>query len=180
MELKGSKTEQNLFRTFAGESRARTKYNLYSEKARIDGYQWVADIFDETAHNEFAHARIAYGKFLKLIGCTKDNLVNCILGETEEFTSIYKNFEDVARTEGFVEIADFFKELAETEEGHAIRFKKLYDKLEDGTMFKGPKDSKWICTNCGYIHEGEEAPLICPLCKYPRSYFKPYCPIENA
>ncbi|GAB6167985.1 rubrerythrin family protein [Clostridium carnis] len=180
MNLKGSKTEKNLFKTFAGESRARNKYTLYSEKAKLDGYQWVAEIFDKTAHNELAHARHVYGIFLNLIGCTKDNLLDCIMGETEEFKVIYKNFEKEAREEGFEEIADFYKDLAETEEGHAIRFKELFDKIEDGTMFRGPEDSKWICMNCGYIHEGEEAPMICPLCKYPRAYYKPYCKIENA
>jgi rubrerythrin len=180
MDLKGSKTEKNLYKTFAGESRARNKYNLYSEKARLDGYQWVAEIFDETAHNEFAHAREVYGRFLNLIGYTKDNLLDCIEGETDEYKNIYKRFEEDAREEGFMEIADFYKELAETEEHHAERFKKLHDKIEGGTMFRGAEGSLWICMNCGYIHEGEEAPLVCPLCKYPRAYFKPDCKITKA
>lgn len=179
MEFKGSKTEQNLYKTFAGESRARTKYNLFAEKARLDGYQWVGEIFDETAGNELAHAREVYGSFLKNIGCTKDNLLDCIIGETDEYKNVYKKFEEEARSEGFNDIADFYKELAETEENHAKRFKALYDKIEDGTMFRGPKGSLWVCMNCGYIHEGEEAPLVCPLCKYPRAYFKPYCKITN-
>jgi rubrerythrin len=180
MDFKGSKTEQNLYKTFAGESRARNKYNLYAERARLDGYQWVAEVFDETAHNEFAHARESYGTFLNLIGCTKDNLLDCILGETDEYKIIYKEFEEDARAEGFMEIADFYKELAETEEKHAERFKALYDKIEDGTMFKSSEESLWICMNCGYIHEGKEAPLVCPLCKYPRAYFKPYCKVTNS
>lgn len=180
MDFKGSKTEQNLYRTFAGESRARNKYTLYAEKARLDGYQWVAEIFDETAHNELAHAREVYGDYLKLIGCTKDNLLDCILGETNETDNVYKMFEEEAKAEGFTEIADFYKELAEVEENHAKRFKELYDKIEDGTMFKGPENSLWVCMNCGYIHEGAEAPLVCPLCKYPRAYYKPYCKVTNA
>ncbi|MBS5938768.1 rubrerythrin family protein [Clostridium sartagoforme] len=180
MDLKGSKTEGNLFRTFAGEARARTRYNLYAEKARLDGYQWVAEIFDETARNELAHAREVYGTYLNLIGCTKNNLMDSILGENSEFQNIYKGFEADARAEGFNDIADFYKELSETEENHSKRFKELYDKIEDGTMFKGPAGSLWVCMNCGYIHEGEEAPLVCPLCKYPRAYFKPYCKVTNA
>ncbi len=180
MDLKGSKTEQNLFRTFAGESRARTKYTLYGEKAKLDGYQWVAEIFDETAHNELAHAREVLGRYLNLIGCTKDNLMDSVEGETNEAQNVYKMYEQEARDEGFTEIADFYKELAEVEDAHSKRFKELYDKIEDGTMFKGTKDSLWVCMNCGYIHEGEEAPLFCPLCKYPRAYFKPYCKVSNA
>ena len=160
MDLKGSKTEQNLYRTFAGESRARTKYTLYGEKARVDGYQWVAQIFDETAYNELAHAREVLGRYLKLIGCTKDNLLDSVQGETNEAQNVYKQYE--------------------VEDAHSKRFKELYDKIEDGTMFKGTKDSLWVCMNCGYIHEGEEPPLICPLCKYPRAYFKPYCKVSNA
>lgn len=180
MDLKGSKTEGNLFRTFAGEARARTRYNLYAEKARLDGYQWVAEIFDETARNELAHAREVYGTYLNLIGCTKNNLMDSVLGENSEYQDIYKSFEADARAEGFNDIADFYKELSETEENHSKRFKELYDKIEDGTMFKGPAGSLWVCMNCGYIHEGEEAPLVCPLCKYPRAYFKPYCKVTNA
>lgn len=180
MDFKGSKTEKNLYSTFAGESRARTKYTLYAEKARNDGYQWIGEIFDETAHNELAHAREVYGSYLNLIGCTNNNLLDCILGETNETDNVYKKFEEDARSEGFNDIADFYKELAETEEKHAERFKELYDKLEDGTIFRGPEDSLWICMNCGYVHEGAEAPLVCPLCKYPRAYYKPYCKITNA
>ncbi|ATD55821.1 rubrerythrin family protein [Clostridium chauvoei] len=180
MDLKGSKTEKNLYRTFAGESRARNKYNLYATKAREEGYQWVGEIFDVTAMNEFAHAREVYKKYLGLVGTTKENLIDAIMGETEEYKDLYKRFEREAREEGFMGIADFYKELAEVEEHHQERYKKLYDKLEDGTMFKGPEESKWICMNCGYIHEGSDAPLVCPLCKYPRAYFKPYCEITNA
>ena len=180
MNLKGSKTEKNLYRTFAGESRANTKYTLYAEQARKDGYEWVGLIFNETAKNELAHARRVFGEFLDNVGSTCDNLTDAINGESEEYKDIYKRFEEEARQEGFNTIADFYKELQEVEESHAERFKKLRDKLEYGTMFSGPKDSKCCCLNCGYIHEGPEAPMICPLCKYPRAYFKPCCEIKDA
>lgn len=179
MNLKGSKTERNLLKTFAGESRARNKYNLYADKARSEGYQWVGQIFDETALNEYAHARRSYAELLNRVGTTKENLLDAISGESSEYEEIYKKFEEEAKTEGFLEIAKFYKELREVEESHAMRYKKLYDKLQDGTMFKGSKESKWVCMNCGYIHEGIEAPFICPLCKYPRAYFKPLCEISN-
>lgn len=179
MDLRGSKTEKNLYRTFAGESRARNKYNLYAEKARAEGYQWVAQIFDSTAINELGHARRVYRDFLKLVCNTKENLVDAICGETEEYRDIYAKFEKEAREEGFNDIANFYKELREVEEAHSKRFKELYNKLDDGTMFTGSEDSKWVCMNCGYIHEGSMVPERCPLCGYPRAYFKPYCNIEN-
>ena len=179
MDLKGSKTEQNLYRAFAGESRARMKYDLYAEKAKKDGYQWIAEIFNENSRNELAHAREIVEKYLNLIGCTKNNLLESVLGEGTEADNIYQKFEQDARNEGFNDIADFFKELSEVEEEHSNRFKELYDKFEDGTIFKGPEDSLWACMNCGYIYKGEEAPLVCPLCKYPRAYFKPYCNNQN-
>lgn len=175
MDLKGSKTEKNLYRTFAGESRARNKYTLYAEKAKKEGYRGIAEVFEITADNELAHARKVYGDFLNLICSTKENLMDAICGEMDEDDNIYAKFEREAREEGFSEIADFYKELREVEEEHAKRFKKLYDKLKDDRIFSGSKDSKWICMNCGYIHEGGEAPSKCPLCSYPKSYFKEYC-----
>ena len=180
MDLKGSKTEKNLYRTFAGESRARNKYTLYAEAARCEGYQWVASVFDITALNELAHARRVYGQFLNNVCSTKENLIDAACGETDEYKNIYAKFEEEARQEGFTEIADFYKELREVEENHSEVFKDLYSRIENGTMFSGgTKDSKWVCMNCGYIHEGEEAPLKCPLCGYPREYFKPYCEIRG-
>lgn len=179
MDFKGSKTEKNLYRTFAGESRARTKYNLYAEKARSEGYERVGQIFDTTAINELAHARRIYRDFLRLVCSTKENLVDAICGETAEYKDLYAKFEKEAREEGFNNIAEFYKELREVEEEHSDRFKDLYDRLDKGTMFSGPEDSKWVCMNCGYIHEGKEVPEKCPLCGYPRAYFKPYCEIKN-
>jgi len=172
MNLKGSKTEKNLFKTFAGESRARNKYCFYADKARADGFMYVGDVFDETAGNEKAHAREVYRRFLDRISNTKNNLIESALGESEESKVIYKEFEEVARDEGFDEIADFYKELQEVEEHHKERFLKLAKEIKDGAIFKSRKEEEWLCLNCGYIYEGKEAPMKCPLCKYPRSYFK--------
>lgn len=174
-KLKGSQTEKNLYKTFAGESRARNKYNMYAEKARLEGYQWIADIFDETAKNEFAHAREVFNRYLGNVRSTAENLASAMGGETEEFRKLYKEFEETARNEGYIEIADFYKELREVEESHAERYKKLYNRIKDGTVFSSSEPTEWICLNCGYIHEGEEAPEFCPLCKFPRAYFKEKC-----
>lgn len=178
MKLKGSKTEENLYKTFAGESRARNKYTFYAEKARCEGFRWVADIFEETADNEKAHAREVFKRYLSKVDCTEKNLRESAIGEAEESKKIYKEFEQAAREEGFVEIADFYKELQEVEEKHEERFLNLADKIEKDRMFKSDKTNVWQCMNCGYIHEGTEVPEHCPLCKYPRSYFKIYCKIK--
>jgi len=172
MNLKGSNTEKNLFKTFAGESRARNKYTFYADKARVDGLMHVGDIFDETAGNEKAHAREVYRRFLDKVSSTKNNLIDSALGEAEESKVIYKEFECMARDEGFDEIADFYKELQEVEEHHKERFLELAKEIKDDTIFKSDKEEEWLCLNCGYIYEGTEAPMTCPLCKYPRSYFK--------
>lgn len=174
-KLKGSETEKNLYKTFAGESRARNKYNMYAEMARVEGYQWIADVFDETAENEFAHAREVFGRYLGNVRSTGENLASAMGGETEEFRKLYKEFEKIARDEGFIEIADFYKELREVEESHAERYKELYERVKEGTVFSSSESTEWICLNCGYIHEGEEAPEFCPLCKFPRAYFKEKC-----
>ena len=178
MNLKGSKTEKNLYKTFSGESRARGKYNLYAEKAREEGYRWVGEIFDETAENEYAHSREAFKRYLGKIDNTEDNLMDAAYFENEESESIYKNFEEVARDEGFEDIAEFYKELREVEENHKKRFLALCEKIRTDTMFKSDRITYWQCMNCGYIHEGMEAPVICPLCKYEREYFKPYCKVK--
>lgn len=172
MNLKGSKTEKNLFKTFAGESRARNKYTFYAEKARDEGFMHIADVFEETAGNEMAHAREVYRRFLDRVNNTKNNLIESALGESEENKVIYKEFEETARDEGFDEIADFYKELQEVEGHHKERFLALAKRVKDGKMFKSDRESEWLCLNCGYIYEGKEAPMRCPLCRYPRSYFK--------
>ncbi len=175
MNLKGSKTEKNLLKTFAGESRARNKYNFYGEKARIEGYEYIASVFDETAGNEKAHAREVFRRYLGMVRSTAENLKDSAEGEAFESLKLYKEFERTARQEGFKEIADFYKELAEVEEHHMERFKQIREKLVSGMEFKRNRDVKWQCMNCGYIHVGKEAPNVCPLCKYPRAYFKVLC-----
>ncbi|MFW2491500.1 rubrerythrin family protein [Clostridium chromiireducens] len=172
MNLKGSKTEKNLFKTFAGESRVRNKYTFYAEKARDEGFMYIANVFEETAGNEMAHAREVYRRFLDRVNNTKNNLIESALGESEENKVIYKEFEEIAREEGFEEIADFYKELQEVEGHHKERFLALAKRVKDGKMFKLDRESEWLCLNCGYIYEGKEAPMRCPLCRYPRSYFK--------
>ncbi|AWZ47807.1 rubrerythrin family protein [Hathewaya limosa] len=173
--LKGTKTEKNLYKTFTGESRARNKYTFYEEKARCEGNQYVAEIFAETADNEKAHAREVFCRYLGLLGDSKSNLRDAIMGEMMENKEIYRQFEEEAKKEGFPEIADFFKELREVEENHAKRYATILKRLDNGTLYKRDKIVKWQCMNCGYIYEGKEAPEKCPLCKYPRGYFKIYC-----
>lgn len=173
MNLKGSKTEKNLYKTFAGESRARNKYCFYADKAKADGFMWVGEIFEETAGNEYAHAREVFKRYLEKVSTTKNNLIESALGESEESRVIYKEFEKTARDEGFDELGDFYKELQEVEEFHKERFLELAKRIKEDKMFKSAQKSLWQCMNCGYIYEGIEAPEKCPLCKYPRSYFKP-------
>ena len=179
MNLKGSETEKNLYKTFAGESRARNKYTFYAEKAECDGYKWIANVFKCIADNEKAHAREAFERYLKKSVCTEENLEDSIRGELDESENVYKNFEKVARDEGFDQIADFYKELQEVEMEHASRFKAILKKVKENKVFSGDKDTLWQCMNCGYIYEGEEAPKCCPLCKFPRSYFKMICKKED-
>ena len=179
MDLSGSKTEKNLYRTFASESRAKNKYNLYAEKARQEGLQWVAAIFDEISENEKAHSRRIWGDFLNLICSTENNLRESIAIEGNEYSNVYRRYSKEAREEGFEQIAEFYEELAEAEEAHEKKFKIIYNKLVKNELFKGDIDSKWCCMNCGYTHEGSEAPVVCPLCKYPRAYFKSSCEVEE-
>lgn len=175
MNLKGSKTEQNLFKTFSGESRARNKYTLYSEKARQQGYQYIASIFLETASNELAHARRVFNDFLKLNKSTEENLMDAAMGEAFETEKLYKEFEETAKSEGFMEIADFYKELREVEEKHKERFLSILKNLKSGKTFRRDNETNWQCMNCGYIHHGKEAPSPCPLCKFPQGYFEILC-----
>ncbi|HBT20610.1 MAG TPA: rubrerythrin family protein [Peptococcaceae bacterium] len=173
-DLKGTRTEKNLWEAFAGESQARNKYTYFASVARKEGYQQIAAIFEETADNEKEHAKLAF-KYLQGIGDTEKNLEEAIKGENYEWTKMYKEFEQVAREEGFDEIADFFKEVGEVEEAHERRFKKLLDNLRSGEVFKKKEVVKWKCRNCGYIHEGAEAPKECPACRHPQAYFELFC-----
>lgn len=173
MNLKGTKTEKNLWEAFAGESQARNKYNYFASQADKEGYKQIAAIFNETAENEKEHAKRLY-KFLMggAIPATTTNLLDAAEGENEEHTSMYPEFERIAREEGFEEIADIFREIAEVEEEHEKRFRKLLQNIEDGTVFKKDKIVKWKCRNCGYVHEGTEAPEVCPACDHPQSYYE--------
>ncbi len=171
MELKGSKTEQNLLAAFAGESQARNKYTYFTAVAKEEGYEQIAGIFLETAENEREHAKKEFD-FLKGIGGTNANLKVAADGEHYEWTQMYPEFERAAREEGFIEIADFFKEVAEVEEEHEKRYLALLKNVEEGKVFKKDKVVRWKCRNCGYIHKGTEAPEECPACGFPQSYYE--------
>lgn len=174
--LKGSKTEKNLWEAFAGESQARNKYTFWASQADKEGYKQIASIFLETADNEKEHAKRLY-KFLVggSVPVTEENLLEAAQGENHEHTSMYPEFERTAREEGFDEIADVFREIAEVEEEHEKRFKKLLENVKNKTVFKKPHPVKWKCRNCGYVHEGNEAPEICPACAHPQSYYEVMC-----
>ena len=171
MELKGSRTEQNLLAAFAGESQARNKYTYFAKVAKEEGFEQIAGIFLETAENEREHAKREFD-FLKGIGDTKENLKAAAEGEHYEWTQMYPEFEKVASDEGFSEIADFFKEVGEVEEEHEKRYLALLQNLEEGKVFKKDEVVRWKCRNCGYIHEGTEAPEECPACGFPQSYYE--------
>jgi len=180
--IKGTETEKNLLKAFAGESQARNRYTYFAGVARKAGYEQIAAIFLETAENEKEHAKVFF-KYLEggeleitaaypagVIGDTKANLEAAADGEKMEWSDIYASFEKTARAEGFPEIATSFHEIAEVEEFHEKRYRKLAANIEAGQVFKKPVSVKWHCTNCGYVHEGPEAPAVCPACMHPRSY----------
>jgi rubrerythrin len=182
--IKGTKTEKNLLTAFAGESQARNRYTFFASIARKEGYEQIANIFTETAGNEKEHAEIFF-KYLEggdveiqaaypagIIGDTKTNLLAAADGEKMEWSVIYAEFEKVARKEGFPAIAKSFKEIAEVEEFHEGRYRKLARNVAAGEVFKRKTVKKWHCTNCGYIHEGTEPPKECPACKHPQSYYE--------
>jgi rubrerythrin len=171
MELKGSQTEKNLWAAFAGESQARNKYTYFASIAKKEGYEQIAGIFLETAGNEKEHAEVEF-EFLQELGNTMANLKAAAEGEHCEWTEMYPEFERVAREEGFEKIAEAFKEIAEVEEEHEKRYLALMKNIEGGKVFKRDKAVKWKCRNCGYIHEGTEAPEICPACAHPQSYYE--------
>jgi len=171
MDLKGSQTEKNLHTAFAGESMARNKYTYFASVARSEGYQLIAAIFEETANNEKEHAKI-WARKLGLIGDTKKNLAEAAAGENYEWTNMYKEFAETADKEGFTEIARLFREVAEIEEAHEQRYRKLLAKVEDGTIFKKDTETTWRCRNCGYIHHAAEAPEVCPFCAHPKAFFE--------
>ncbi len=185
--LKGSETAKNLLKAFAGESQARNRYTYFASVAKKEGFEQISGIFQETADNEKEHAQIFFEYLEKLggellgitaeypagkIGTTKENLFAAAEGEKLEWGKLYPEFEKIARQEGFKEIADSFREIAEVEEKHEKRYRKLLENLKSGKVFKREKIVRWKCRNCGYIHEGKEAPKSCPACKHPQAYYE--------
>jgi len=182
MELKGSQTEKNLLAAFAGESQARNRYTYFASQAKKDGYEQIAAIFEETANQEKEHAKREF-KFLKggeveitaafpagVIGSTIQNLKAAAAGEHYETTEMYPEFAKVAEEEGFVEIAKAFRAIAIAEKRHEERYLALAKNIADGIVFKRQKPVRWICRNCGYVHEGPNAPDVCPACAHPQSH----------
>lgn len=172
MNLKGSKTESNLMAAFTGESMARNKYTYYASQARKDGYNQIAALFEETAGNEKEHAKIWFKLLHDGIPDTMTNLKDAAAGEHYEWTDMYAGFVKTAREEGFNNIAYLFEEVAKIEKSHEERYLKLLKNLEDGKVFEKDGQKAWICANCGYIHYGEKAPEVCPVCKHPKDYFE--------
>ena len=172
MELKGSKTEQCLLTAFAGESQARNKYTYFASKAKKEGYEQIAAIFTETADNEKEHAKMWF-KHLNGIGSTKENLKAAAEGENYEWTDMYKNFAKIAKEEGFDEIAKQFELVGQIEKSHEERYQKLLANLEKDEVFQSKTGIiVWRCRNCGYLHTGEKAPEVCPVCAHPQAYFE--------
>lgn len=173
MELKGSKTEENLRTAFAGESQAHTKYLYYASKAAKDGYVQIGKLFEDTAKNEKEHAKIWF-KLLHNGGVpsTEENLADAAAGENYEWTDMYAGFAKAAKEEGFDEIAFLFEKVGAIEKTHEERYRKLLKNVQDAVVFSKDEDMIWECSNCGHIVIGKKAPEVCPVCKHPRSYFQ--------
>ncbi|MDD5173884.1 MAG: rubrerythrin family protein [Candidatus Omnitrophota bacterium] len=182
--IKGTETERNLLKAFAGESQARNRYTYFASAAKKEGYEQIADIFLETAENEKEHAKVFF-KYLEggdveitasypagMIKDTKANLEEAAAGENMEWTSLYSDFGQVAKSEGFPEVARSFAEIAKVERFHESRYRKLISNIANREVFKKNKAVKWHCTNCGYVFESNAAPSECPACKHPQSYYE--------
>lgn len=184
MQLKGTQTEKNLLTAFAGESQARNRYTYFASKAKKEGFVQIQSIFEETANQEKEHAKRLF-KFLEggaveltasfpagVIGSTAENLRAAAGGENHEWTSMYPEFAVTAKEEGFQEIAAVFEAIAIAEKEHEARYLGLLKNIEQGTVFKKPEKTVWRCRNCGYLHEGTEAPGVCPACAHPQAHFE--------
>ena len=173
MELKGSRTEANLMAAFAGESQARNKYTYYASKARKDGYEQIAAIFEETANNEKEHAKMWFKELHGgSVPDTLENLEDAAAGENYEWTDMYAEFAKVAKEEGFTKIANLFEGVAKIEKEHEERYRKLIDNINEKKVFSKDGDAIWICRNCGHVVIGKQAPMVCPVCAHPQSYFE--------
>jgi rubrerythrin len=184
--IKGSQTEKNLLKAFAGESQARNRYEFAAKVARNEGYEQIANIFQKTADQEKQHGK-RFFKFLEggdleiqatypagKIGTTAENLKAAAAGENEEWTKLYPEFSEIAKNEGFPQVATAFKMIAKVEAEHEKRYLKLLKNLAGGTVFVKKEKVKWVCINCGYVHEGEKALENCPACQHPRAFFELY------
>lgn len=182
--IKGSQTEQNLLKAFAGESQARNRYTFFAKIAAQEGYEQIAAYFLETAENEREHAK-QFFKYLEggmveitaaypagVLGSTPENLAAAAAGENEEWTKLYPAFAEVAEQEGFKDVASTFRQVAKVEEKHETRFLKLKENIDKGRVFEREQPVRWICRKCGYIHEGKTAPKVCPACKHPQAYYQ--------
>jgi rubrerythrin len=190
MDLKGTKTEKNLLTSFAGESQARNRYLRYAKAAKNEGYQYVAKVFEETASEEVEHAarfwkfmdagnctpevKIEYNFPTGHIGTTEENLRSAAKGEKHEFSEMYTGYADIAEEEGFKNVAYVWRRIAHAETWHHERFTKLADMIADGSILKKKKKIEWRCSNCGYVHEGENPPEKCPACDHAKGYFFPH------
>jgi rubrerythrin len=184
--VKGTKTEKNLLKAFAGESQARNRYTFFAKQAAKEGYEQIGAIFLETAENEGQHAKVYFkhleGGLLEItatypagvIGTTAENLAAAADGENEEWTDLYPAFADVAESEGLKDVATSFRQIAKVEAKHEARYRKLLDNVERGKVFEKPEPVSWICRKCGYVHQGAKAPAVCPACKHPQAYFEVY------
>jgi rubrerythrin len=172
MELKGTKTEANLLTAFAGESEARNKYTYYASKAKKDGYNQIAAIFEETANNEKEHAKMWFKLLNGGIGSTAENLLDAAMGENYEWTDMYATFAKEAKEEGFDDIAKLFEGVAAIEKEHEERYRKLLENVKGDLVFSKDNDVIWQCANCGHICIGKKAPEVCPVCSHPQSYFQ--------
>jgi rubrerythrin len=183
--IKGTQTEKNLLKSFAGESQARMRYTIFDKQAQKDGYEQIAAIFLETADQEMTHAKRMF-RYLEggmveitasypagVIGSTLENLAEAAAGENEEWTELYPHFADVAEQEGFKEIATMYRMIAKAESTHEERYLKLLDRVKNGTVFTRDTEIEWQCSHCGYIYVGKTAPKTCPTCLHPQAYFQP-------
>ena len=182
--LKGTKTEQNLLKAFAGESQARNRYTMFASQARKEGYQQIAAIFEETAGNELEHAKLFFKKLeggdveitasypAGKVGMTFENLREAAKGEHLEFEVIYQEFASTARVEGFEDIAELFEKIATIEKEHEDRYRKLYQNVKNNKVFEKDEEVEWVCRECGYVHKGTASPEICPVCAHPQAYYQ--------